>query len=272
MYYHSHYNTNFDWAPPQTQDMDPVISQALFGNDPLFSSATTATEPDYCSWLPSPSFDSVSASLYHNSSPVSSPDMLCMDNNQPASPVSHIDPLQVLAYDPLLISSDEEQPAIPSTRVSEANTEVAPASSAEEFEEPAQDKPEYEPSEYEEDDDHDSDPDWSLSQSAPAPKRHVSKRRKSSTATKVASKNLATTTSTTTSSTPSPGDQIHCTNCDTTNTPLWRRDAQGRPLCNACGLFFKLHGVVRPLSLKTDVIKKRNRSGGIHKKSRRSRR
>ncbi|CAK9785453.1 unnamed protein product [Cutaneotrichosporon oleaginosum] len=50
-----------------------------------------------------------------------------------------------------------------------------------------------------------------------------------------------------------------CTNCQTTNTPLWRRDPEGQPLCNACGLFFKLHGVVRPLSLKTDVIKKRNR-------------
>ncbi|KLT39855.1 GATA-domain-containing protein [Cutaneotrichosporon oleaginosum] len=48
-----------------------------------------------------------------------------------------------------------------------------------------------------------------------------------------------------------------CTNCQTTNTPLWRRDPEGQPLCNACGLFFKLHGVVRPLSLKTDVIKKR---------------
>ena len=30
-------------------------------------------------------------------------------------------------------------------------------------------------------------------------------------------------------------------------------------MCNACGLFLKLHGEVRPLSLKTDVIKKRNR-------------
>ncbi|KAH9946988.1 hypothetical protein B0H21DRAFT_822341 [Amylocystis lapponica] len=49
-----------------------------------------------------------------------------------------------------------------------------------------------------------------------------------------------------------------CTNCQTTNTPLWRRDPEGQPLCNACGLFYKLHGVVRPLSLKTDVIKKRN--------------
>lgn len=52
-----------------------------------------------------------------------------------------------------------------------------------------------------------------------------------------------------------------CTNCRTTNTPLWRRNPQGQPLCNACGLFLKLHGTVRPLSLKTDVIKKRNRSG-----------
>ncbi|KAI0645547.1 hypothetical protein C8Q79DRAFT_1010490 [Trametes meyenii] len=47
-----------------------------------------------------------------------------------------------------------------------------------------------------------------------------------------------------------------CTNCQTTITPLWRRDPEGQPLCNACGLFYKLHGVVRPLSLKTDVIKK----------------
>ncbi|KAJ3896245.1 hypothetical protein GG344DRAFT_36990 [Lentinula edodes] len=53
-----------------------------------------------------------------------------------------------------------------------------------------------------------------------------------------------------------------CTNCRTTNTPLWRRDPEGQPLCNACGLFYKLHGVVRPLSLKTDVIKKRNRASG----------
>ncbi|OBZ82719.1 hypothetical protein A0J61_09231 [Choanephora cucurbitarum] len=52
-----------------------------------------------------------------------------------------------------------------------------------------------------------------------------------------------------------------CTNCETTTTPLWRRNPEGQPLCNACGLFLKLHGVVRPLSLKTDVIKKRNRSG-----------
>lgn len=58
---------------------------------------------------------------------------------------------------------------------------------------------------------------------------------------------------------------VSCTNCHTKTTPLWRRNPQGQPLCNACGLFLKLHGVVRPLSLKTDVIKKRQR--GSSKKS-----
>lgn len=55
---------------------------------------------------------------------------------------------------------------------------------------------------------------------------------------------------------------IQCTNCHTRTTPLWRRNPKGEPLCNACGLFLKLHGVVRPLSLKTDVIKKRQRGQG----------
>ncbi|KAJ3329663.1 hypothetical protein HDU76_007444 [Blyttiomyces sp. JEL0837] len=52
---------------------------------------------------------------------------------------------------------------------------------------------------------------------------------------------------------------IKCTNCETTTTPLWRRNAQGDPLCNACGLFYKLHGVVRPITMKSNVIRKRNR-------------
>ncbi|AET38286.1 nitrogen-responsive transcriptional regulator GLN3 Ecym_2569 [Eremothecium cymbalariae DBVPG len=52
--------------------------------------------------------------------------------------------------------------------------------------------------------------------------------------------------------------QVQCFNCKTYKTPLWRRDPQGNTLCNACGLFQKLHGTMRPLSLKSDVIKKRN--------------
>jgi hypothetical protein len=56
-----------------------------------------------------------------------------------------------------------------------------------------------------------------------------------------------------------PFQQPVCQNCQTSTTPLWRRDEQGSVLCNACGLFLKLHGRARPISLKTDVIKSRNR-------------
>lgn len=71
-----------------------------------------------------------------------------------------------------------------------------------------------------------------------------------------------TTSTTTTPSTTNAASSPTCTNCQTQTTPLWRRDSKGQPLCNACGLFLKLHGVVRPLSLKKNVIKKRNRGGG----------
>ncbi|OAQ69039.1 zinc finger protein [Pochonia chlamydosporia 170] len=55
------------------------------------------------------------------------------------------------------------------------------------------------------------------------------------------------------------GNLPTCQNCTTSTTPLWRRDEFGSVLCNACGLFLKLHGRPRPISLKTDVIKSRNR-------------
>lgn len=40
---------------------------------------------------------------------------------------------------------------------------------------------------------------------------------------------------------------LSCANCSTTTTTLWRRNNEGEPVCNACGLYYKLHGV----SLKT---------------------
>ncbi|KAG0246680.1 putative electron transfer flavoprotein subunit [Mortierella sp. GBA43] len=50
-----------------------------------------------------------------------------------------------------------------------------------------------------------------------------------------------------------------CANCRTTTTPLWRRDTNGNTICNACGLYFKLHNVHRPVTMKRAVIKRRKR-------------
>ncbi|KDQ11228.1 hypothetical protein BOTBODRAFT_462541 [Botryobasidium botryosum FD-172 SS1] len=52
---------------------------------------------------------------------------------------------------------------------------------------------------------------------------------------------------------------VQCYNCHTTATPLWRKDEEGRTLCNACGLYLKLHGEKRPSSMKSDIIRKRSR-------------
>ncbi|POV96324.1 hypothetical protein PSHT_15211 [Puccinia striiformis] len=54
-----------------------------------------------------------------------------------------------------------------------------------------------------------------------------------------------------------------CANCGTLNTPLWRRNHLGATLCNACALFQKMKGRPRPMSLKTNVIKSRNRIKAI---------
>nr|QPD01777.1 GATA4/5/6 [Urechis unicinctus] len=52
---------------------------------------------------------------------------------------------------------------------------------------------------------------------------------------------------------------LSCANCHTSTTTLWRRNNEGEPVCNACGLYYKLHGVNRPLSMKKDGIQTRKR-------------
>ncbi|CAI2736595.1 unnamed protein product [Schistosoma spindalis] len=50
-----------------------------------------------------------------------------------------------------------------------------------------------------------------------------------------------------------------CTNCNTSATTLWRRNTEGEPVCNACGLYYKLHKINRPISMKKEGIQTRKR-------------
>ncbi|GMR36419.1 hypothetical protein PMAYCL1PPCAC_06614, partial [Pristionchus mayeri] len=52
---------------------------------------------------------------------------------------------------------------------------------------------------------------------------------------------------------------VVCVNCSETSTTLWRRNGRGQPVCNACGLYYKLHQTDRPISLKKEGIQTRNR-------------
>ncbi|ELA47953.1 hypothetical protein VCUG_00536 [Vavraia culicis subsp. floridensis] len=53
-----------------------------------------------------------------------------------------------------------------------------------------------------------------------------------------------------------------CSNCVTTTTPSWRRSTDGKKLlCNACGLYQKLHGRPRPYSTTPEGKTKALKSG-----------
>ncbi|KAH3825653.1 hypothetical protein DPMN_127534 [Dreissena polymorpha] len=59
---------------------------------------------------------------------------------------------------------------------------------------------------------------------------------------------------------------ITCSNCSATSTTLWRRNPSGQTVCNACGLYFKLHKTDRPLKMKKESIQTRNRKMSMKSK------
>ncbi|KAG0168161.1 hypothetical protein DFQ28_005451 [Apophysomyces sp. BC1034] len=50
-----------------------------------------------------------------------------------------------------------------------------------------------------------------------------------------------------------------CANCLQTNTPLWRKNERGESVCNACGLYAKLHQRDRPQTMCKQKGQKRRR-------------
>ncbi|KAG6899694.1 hypothetical protein C0993_007894 [Termitomyces sp. T159_Od127] len=55
------------------------------------------------------------------------------------------------------------------------------------------------------------------------------------------------------------GSGPECSHCHTHQTSVWRRSKTGAQLCNACGVYSRLRGKDRPLSLKRNKIKPRSK-------------
>ena len=59
--------------------------------------------------------------------------------------------------------------------------------------------------------------------------------------------------------------KLSCANCFTTTTSTWRKDSLGYPVCNACGLYFKVHQKKRPAEWAREGIIKRKRNNKMNR-------
>ena len=56
---------------------------------------------------------------------------------------------------------------------------------------------------------------------------------------------------------------VQCTNCGVTQSSEWRRNVRGEIVCNACGLYYKLHLKDRPIHMRRDFIAHRKRTPNV---------
>ncbi|KAJ6484068.1 hypothetical protein C8R45DRAFT_296313 [Mycena sanguinolenta] len=53
------------------------------------------------------------------------------------------------------------------------------------------------------------------------------------------------------------GNGPQCSHCGTRKTSVWRRNKDGEQVCNACGVYYRVNGRERPLSMKPSKVKPR---------------
>jgi Zn ribbon nucleic-acid-binding protein len=57
-------------------------------------------------------------------------------------------------------------------------------------------------------------------------------------------------------------DGPECSNCGTRKTSTWRRNRAGAQVCNACGVYERTNGRPRPLALRNDKVRPREKHRG----------
>ncbi|QSL64688.1 hypothetical protein MERGE_001990 [Pneumocystis wakefieldiae] len=62
-----------------------------------------------------------------------------------------------------------------------------------------------------------------------------------------------------TTTTQRPTIKLVCVNCEVTETSLWRKNEFGKPICNACRLYEKIHNTQRPVTMRKEQVIRRRR-------------